>query len=101
MAYTDQATLANNSTFISRVQVAMMTAAIQIGAESEGSDATVENKRQQLVAKVVVGGGVNTITMFVWAVVTNAVITSSSLDSDIQFQVNSVWNTLAGVMPSD
>ena len=101
MAYTDQAALAANSTFTSRVQVAMMTAALQIGAKAKGSNDTIENKRQQLVARVVAGGGADLLTTFTWAVITNAAITATSLDSDIQFQVNSVWNVIAGVQPTD
>ena len=99
MAYTDQAVLAADATFRSRVRVAMITAAIQIAAEAKGAqDSTVYQKRQKLVAEVLPGGGTNLLDAFCWAVTQNAAIVAVSLDSDIQFQVNSVWNALAGIM---
>lgn len=98
MAYTDQAALAADATFRSRVRMAMTVAAVQIAAEAQGSqDAGIYGKRQALANAVLLGSGGNYLEAFAWAVAENAAITSGSLDSDIQFQVNSVWNALAGV----
>lgn len=98
MAYTDQAALAADATFQSRVRVAMVTAAVQIAAEAKGGqDTTVYDKRQALVARVLPDAGAGMLAAFCWATAENAGITGSSLDSDIQFQVNSVWNALAGI----
>jgi hypothetical protein len=38
---------------------------------------------------------------FALAVATNGVITYESIDGDIQFTVNSVWDTIAGAPPAD
>jgi len=98
VAYIDQAALAADATFRSRVRMAVVTAAIQIAAEAKASqDTTVYDKRQQLVAEVLPNGGTDLLEAFSWAVAQNAAITASSLDSDVQFQVNSVWNALAGI----
>ena len=98
MAYTDQATLAADATFRSRVRVAMITAGVQIAAEAKGAqDSTVYQKRQALVADVLPGGGAAMLDAFTWAVTSNAAIVTGSADGDIQFQVNSVWNALAGI----
>ena len=98
MAYIDQATLAADVTFRARVRMAMMTAAVQISAEALGQeDPNVYGKRQTLTGVVLLGSGGNYLDAFAWAVAQNATITGASLDSDIQFQVNAVWNALAGV----
>ena len=102
MAYIDQATLAADATFSSRVKVAMMTAAVQIAAEAKGGNSeTLFDKRQQMAKLVLQSGGTATLQWFIWAVVTNAAVTGSSLDSDIQFTVNSMWNAIAGVRTND
>lgn len=102
MAFTDQAALAADSTFGSRIRVAMMTAATQVASEAKGSmDDEVYDKRQQLARQVLTSAGLNTLDMFVWAVVTNVAVTGSSTDSDLQFTVNSVWSGLAGVRVTD
>lgn len=96
MAYVDQAALAADVTFRSRVRVAMTTAGVQIAAEAKGAqDANVYGKRQMLAHEVLLGSGGNYLDAFAWAVTQNAAITAASLDSDIQFQVNAVWNALA------
>lgn len=102
MAYVDQYALAKDVTFNQRVQVAMMTAAVQIAAEAKGgATGTLFDKRQQLATLVLQSGGNATLQWFVWAVVTNGAVTGASLDSDIQFTVNSMWNAIAGVRTND
>lgn len=103
MAFTDQAALAVDTTFRSKVRVAVMTAAVQIMGESHsGLEDQHFNKRQSLAYQVILSAGANPyLDMFAWAVVTNTAITSSSTDSDIQFTVNSVWDDVSGVLVSD
>ena len=103
MAYTDQATLAKDSTFRDRVRVATVVAAVAIGGESQGGmDSTVYQKRQQLASQVLLAaGGGSWLDVFAWATTQNAAISGSSLDSDIQFTVNSIWNDIAGVTGLD
>lgn len=103
MAFTDQATLADTPAFQSRVQLAVVTAAVQIAAEevSGDKDDEVYAKRQVLANVVLTSAGQDLLAAFSWAVASNAAITSASADSDIQFEVNSVWNAIAGVRATD
>jgi hypothetical protein len=103
VAYTDQATLADDTTFRARVRVALATAAVQVMGEAPDgkSDATL-GKRQALAYEVLRSAAAGTLLeAFVWGTVQNAGITDASGDQDIQFQVNAVWDDLAGVRVSD
>lgn len=103
MAYTDQAALAGDGTFRDRVRVAVATAAVQIMGEAvDAYSDTQFGKRQALAYQALqdAAGGV-VLEAFVWATVQNAAITGGSLDSDIQFQVNAVWDDVAGVRITD
>lgn len=99
MAFTDQATLADDITFRSRVRVALATAAVQVMGEAKAAYSDEHfGKRQSLAYEVLRAASSGMyLEAFVWATVQNAAITSSSLDSDIQFQVNAVWDDLSGV----
>jgi hypothetical protein len=103
VAYTDQATLADDATFRSRVRVALATAAVQVMGEDKASYSDDQyGKRQALayeVLRVAASGAL--LEAFVWATVQNAAITGASLDSDIQFQVNAAWDDLSGVRIND
>lgn len=91
MAYIDQITLGQDATFQKRVKEAALTAATQIYTELP----TAKTPLRIRYATLVLNQQVN-FQAIVDAVCTNAVITAASLDSDIQFQVNAVWNALAG-----
>jgi hypothetical protein len=103
LAYTDQATLASDSTFRSRVRVALATAAVQVMGEDAASYSDTEyGKRQGLAYQVLqAAAGGMWLEAFVWAVVANAAVTGASQDSDIQFTVNASWDDLAGVRITD
>lgn len=103
MAYLDQATLAGDGDFRSRVRVAVATAAVQVMGESQGSFSDTEyGKRQGLAFEVLRAAASSTyLEMFVWATIQNAAIISGSSDGDIQFTVNSVWDDLSGVRITD
>lgn len=103
MAYSDQAALAADQPFRDRVRVALATAAVQVMGEDKASyDDIVYGKRQALAYDVLRAAADGMwLEAFVWAVIQNAAITSTSLDSDIQFQVNAVWDDLSGVRIND
>jgi hypothetical protein len=103
VAYTDQATLASDATFRSRVRVALATAAVQVMGEAKGSFSDTQfGKRQALSYQVLQAAASGALLeAFVWAVVANVAITSASSDSDIQFTVNASWDDLAGVRIND
>jgi hypothetical protein len=102
MGFKEQAGYAADPDFRKRVLVASLTAAVAIQGESKGSLKSGEyDKRQVLATKLIQTGGLGTVNedlqrMFVWAVITNVAITSASLDSDIQFAVNSLFSKCAG-----
>jgi hypothetical protein len=95
MAYTDQASLAKDAIFQIRVRVAMLTAAVAV--QSELTSIPNHTNRSNY-AKLVLNAPDSYLYPFAQAVTTNAAITAASLDSDIQFQSNSIWNAMAGVI---
>lgn len=103
MAFTDQAALADDQAFRSKVRVALATAAVQVMGEAKAdmSDTTY-GKRQALAFEVLraAASGV-LLEAFVWAVVANPAINAQASDSDIQFSVNASWGDLAGVRITD
>ena len=103
MAFADQAVLADDATFRSKVRVALATAAVQVMGEDQAAFSDAEfGKRQSLAFEVLrsAAGGM-WLEVFVWATVQNAAITSGSNDGAIQFQVNAVWDDIAGVRITD
>lgn len=95
MAYIDQHNLSQDSVFKNRVRVAMLTGATNVQAEATS---TTNHTNRSNYAKLVLNDPDSYINAFCEAVTTNAGIVSSSLDSDIQFTVNSLWNDLSGTI---
>jgi hypothetical protein len=100
MAYIDQAALATNLSFISRIQVAIVKAAVDIMGEATDGQGqpTMSNhiKRAALAQKVLENPSRMAETM-VWGVIANAAITDNSTDNDIQWIVNSIWDDYSGI----
>lgn len=103
MSYTDQAALAADAQFRDRARVALATAAVQVMGEAQASYTDTQyGKRQALAYQVLqAAAGGMWLEAFVWATVSNAAITGVSADGDIQFQVNAVWDDIAGVRITD
>jgi hypothetical protein len=103
MAFTDQAALADDETFRTRVRVALATAAVQVmGEATDGHTDAQYGKRQELAFDVLRAAAEGPLLeAFVWAVVANPAVTNASTDSDIQFTVNASWGDLAGVRITD
>jgi len=103
MGFKEQAGYATDPDFRKRILVASLTAAVAIQGEDKpaqmkGGEYT---KRQVLASKLIQTGGLGALNedlqrMFVWVVITNAVITPASDDGAIQFVVNSVFSKCAG-----
>lgn len=87
--------LAFDTVFISRVQFAMMKAAIAVQAESSGA---ANHTNRSGYARSVLNDPNRYGPLFAQGVVTNAAITDTSSDSDIEFTVNSLWDAYAGVL---
>jgi hypothetical protein len=101
MAYIDQYALGEDATFQHRVQVGVLTAAVQVQGEAkDGMSDTAYVKRQNLARRVISGTDQYT-RAFARMVATNSAITTGSSDSDIQFTVNSMWSDVAGVDLND
>lgn len=103
MGFKEQAGYATDPDFRRRILVASLTAAIAIQGEDKPPQmkSGEYNKRQVLATKLISTGGIGTPTddlqrMFVWAVITNAAITTESDDGAIQFVVNSIFSKCAG-----
>jgi hypothetical protein len=103
VTYTDQATLAADQTFRDRVRVALATAATQVMGEAQNAYSDEHwGKRQGLAYEVLRAAASGMwLEAFVWGTVANAGITAQSTDDNIQFQVNAVWDDLAGVRIND
>lgn len=101
MSYTEQAALAADVSFQNRVRVAVVTAAVAVMGEAKGQMTdSVFNKRQAFAYQVLGNSG-GYLERFVWGVVANVAITGASIDSDIQFTVNSLWSDMSGVTATD
>lgn len=98
----DLMTIANNGTFQSRVQYYMESYALTVMAEAN----TVTSHATRVIYANKVLAGTASVVQYAIAVVTNSTIAAeaslagtdfSIVDSDIAFQVNSIFNSMAGV----
>lgn len=98
----DLMTIANNGTFQSRVQYFMQGYALTVMAEA---NTVTSHSLRVIYANKVLTGTAN-VVQYAVAVVTNSTITGEASltgtdfsipDSDIQFQVDSIFNSMAGV----
>lgn len=101
MAFTDQAALARNDEFIYRVRVALCKTCIAVANEADNGGGSVaqHNLRIAYATKVLNDPDQAAIRM-AWGVVTNATITAAASDNDIEFQVTSIFDGYAGVVPA-
>lgn len=88
----------NDQAFAGRVEYALMVAAVNIMAEVN----TTPNHASRVTYAKTVLNGTAPIRSAVISVLTNSTIaavadSSSVVDSDIQFAINSLFNALAGV----
>jgi len=95
--FPDSADLAVNPTFLRRVTVAMVTAALAVAQEAQDPSPTADYWRLRRALSV------NVLTdpdawagKFAWATASNVSITVESSDSDVQWTVNSIWASMAG-----
>jgi hypothetical protein len=99
-SFSDLGTIASSASWVSRVQYAVMVAAVQVYAEDPN---TPGHPARIAFAKAVINGVGNSAPA---AVLTNPSIAAEANvqaapgygipDGDIQFTVNSLWNALAG-----
>jgi len=118
MAFIDQHAVGQDAVFKTKIEVAIFKVASLIQGEGiefapgEFYSGKQWNKRGALAAKVILGGGpvvasdgsvvASWIDLFAIAVPsTNATITLTSDDADIEFQVTALWDDMAGVTGED
>jgi hypothetical protein len=101
MALLDQAQLAQSTDFNSKVQMAMYIAAQDITNEAVVAGYETYHQKRLALAQVVQQAPGGLSSQFAWGVVANPVINVNSPDGDIQFTVNSLWDTFAGVQPAE
>lgn len=105
MAYLDSANLAEDANFLQVVYVAMITAALDVVTEDPN---TASHTERVAFATSILRQPNSFINSFAFAVVCNPAVpatfnqqkgryTTTASDSDIQFTVNSDFNSLAGI----
>lgn len=102
MAFSDQATLAETPAFIKRVRLALCKAAVAVCSEAYGGvgqpSAAQHNLRAAWATQVLRNPEIPAV-WYAWGVVTNGAITAESIDSDIEFTVNGMFDAYAGTVP--
>lgn len=85
-----------------QVMIAMAKVATQVQGEAQGSLTLQQWQKRATLAVNVVTDLETWLSRFKLAVVaSNASITSSSTDADVEFQVNAIWDDMAGVTGQD
>lgn len=85
--------------FVRRVESAMVKAATEVGAEP--AEPTPRSQLRRALSVNVFTDLAGYADRFALAVAANPVINHESTDGDVQFTVNSVWDTIAGAPPPD
>lgn len=89
--------LAKTTSFVERVQAAMVKAAVAVGAEQD--DGTPRGQMRRSLSVRVLEASDAWAPRFAWGVATNAVINHDSPANDVEFTVNSLWDAFAGAAP--
>jgi len=93
MTFVDQFALLRDETFVGRVQVAIVKAAIAI----QNEDPSVSNHAaRSALAYAVLLNPEHYARLMAVGVANNPVITALSTDADIEFTVNALWNAYTG-----
>lgn len=100
MDFIGQIELAEDGTFQGRVRQAVIGAAVAIMAEQPANtpQAIATHEKRTALANRVLLDPVSMQRAWAYMVVTNQAISVESLDSDLQWTVNSMWNAMAGVV---
>jgi hypothetical protein len=100
MSYAADFVLSQDSTFQSRIQMAMVKAAIAIGNAAPTTDAIIDGKRNSLTTAVL--NNPNTfVARFTVAAIEAASLVSGSTDAQIDAAISSIWSEMAGVTTRD
>jgi hypothetical protein len=97
VAFADMAYLAEHPGFRDRVRIAMISAAVDVGAE-ENDGSEYRRLRRAHAVNVLQNQDVFA-HVYAWVVAANVAISFASNDGDIQFTINSRWDAVAGAAP--
>jgi hypothetical protein len=95
MAYADEYTLARDASFWHRVQMAMVSAAVDIQSEA---DTATNHARRSAYAKLALNDPETVAQVMAYGVADGSGISSSSSDADLKSRVSAIWNAYAGVV---
>lgn len=100
MDFLEQIELAEDGAFQARVRQAAITAAVQIMADRPANtpQAIARHALRARLALEVLRNPSNWARPIAAMVVTNVAITAESVDGDIQWTVNGMWDALSGVV---
>lgn len=100
MAYLEQAALAVDPEFRTRIQVTMLKVALDIVGEARPGEVNgfyaYYNRRHELGVGIL-NNPTAYVDRFAWAAVTNTVINANSPDMDLEFVVVTIFDDMAGV----
>ena len=101
MGFKEQYDLSQSSDFRSKIRVAIAKVATIVQGEAQGAMQIAEWNKRGALATAVLNEPDQWVHPFAIAVVTNAAITGTSTDADLEFQVTAVWSDMAGVLGSE
>ena len=105
MSFLNTADLANAASFRTRITMALVkVAGYVIGEEQPADRSDAWHDKRSDLARNVLRDPVAIVGAFIWPVLTNGTIIEKgldSLDSDIEYVVNVLWDTVAGVSRED
>jgi len=104
VSYMNTADLAEAATFKARVKVTIATAAVAVWSEDASTMSEQRHDKRLALAREVLANPDNYADLFTWPVLANVTIAQAGLDAadgDLLYQVNQVWDAMAGVTAAD
>lgn len=104
MGYLETNDLAEATSFRNRLKIALVDVAGDVLAEDPTTTTQAASEKRVTLCNNVLRDPAAMVPAFVWPVLTNPEIASDGLDStdeQLKDQVNTVWNTVAGVSAAD
>lgn len=95
MLFIDQFALAQDATFVMRVQMALVKSAIAVSAEDT---TTPYHTERATWSAQVLRDSAHYAKFVAYGVASSVAITADSTDNDIEFTINSQWNAYAGAI---
>lgn len=104
MSYLNAADLAESKSFLTRVKVALVTAAANVVHEDRAPYSEIRAEKRNMLARAVLADPNTYANVFVWGVVANTTIAAEGLDApdgDLLYQVSAIFDAMAGVTAAE